>query len=458
MDRSLKHSLLKKTEDFFDAYIDSSESKSICVALSGGADSVSLLLAMKEVSKNKGFLISACHFNHMIRGEEAERDRSFCEKLCLQQGIPLFVGKCDVPAYSKENSVSLELAARECRYAFFESLAKREGIDLIATAHTMDDNAETVLLNIIRGSGSYGASGILPIRDIFVRPFLKVSRAEVEDFLFHLGQDFVTDSTNGDTSYTRNFLRLSVFPLLRNINPDVSSAISRYSDSAKNDRNYFDNQMEQCRFEDLRRLHPSLRDRFLYRSFFENIGRTPDHDEINRLTTALLSGRRRVLSFCDTVDTVAENGRIGFFPSWRAKKYPSEPLTFGNNIVFDGTVEISFSDGPKNTKSFNKISTTDMLSFDNIKGSLYVRSRSEGDTIRIKGVSKNVKKLFVDKKIPKEFRDNVPVFCDDEGIIYIPFLGIADRVYSKERCKTAVATVFHGIDTERWRFAYETEK
>ncbi len=450
------HSLLQKVGKFFDGYPDF-QKKNICVALSGGADSVSLLLAMQMIARERGILLSACHFNHRIRGAESDRDQSFCEQLCRSFGITLFSDSYDVVAYSKKKSLSLEEGARQCRYEFFLSLVKNNGIELVATAHTLDDNAETVIFNLARGSGSFGGAGILPVRDIFIRPLLCVSREEVEDFLRCNNQSFVTDSTNKDECYSRNFIRAQIMPLLKRINPDVSTAIYRFSCSARNDRDYFLNEIKKYFQEDLRYVHPSVSHRVMYEIFANKIGRSPSYSEMQTMKNAIRRNGRTVIDFGGW-DGVFENGRVGFFDHFESRVYGTAPISMGENIVFDGNVCIHVDDGIKNTKTFYKISTTDILSFDNIKGKLCVRSRHEGDRILINGVNKSVKKLFIDKKIPKEFRDMIPVFCDDGGIIYIPFAGVSDRVFSGGNGKIFVTTYLNCIDTERWRFAYETKK
>ena len=181
----------------------------IC-AVSGGADSVCMLHVLLSLRNTLGITVEAAHFNHQLRGEESDRDEAFVRTLCAELGVVLHVDNGDVRARAAKTHESVEEAARALRYAFFSSLPC-----LIATAHTQDDNLETVLLNLTRGTGLAGLCGIPPTRDSFIRPMLAVSRAEIEAYLEQNGLPHVTDSTNFLPDARRNRLRQSVIPLLK---------------------------------------------------------------------------------------------------------------------------------------------------------------------------------------------------------------------------------------------------
>lgn len=195
----------------------------VCAALSGGADSVCLLLNLLEYQKLVPFTLTAMHVHHGIRGKEADRDASFCEELCKRLHIPFILERLDVPSYAGEKGLSMETAARELRY---EALERRSG-GKIATAHTLSDQGETILLNLTRGTGLKGLCGIPPVRGRIIRPLLFTSRKEVEEYLSDRNEKFVFDGTNSSREYSRNKIRLDVIPVLKEINPSLEQTIKR---------------------------------------------------------------------------------------------------------------------------------------------------------------------------------------------------------------------------------------
>lgn len=197
------------------------------VALSGGADSVALLLLLKE----HGFNVHAAHCNFHLRGVESDRDEAFCVELCQELGVELHRAHFDTRTYAELHKVSIEMAARELRYRWFEQLRQDIGAAGICVAHHRDDSVETVLLNLIRGTGLRGLTGIQPRNGYILRPLLCVSRVEIEAFLTEKGQKYVTDSTNLEADVLRNKVRLQVLPLLRELNPAVSENIQRTAEN-----------------------------------------------------------------------------------------------------------------------------------------------------------------------------------------------------------------------------------
>ena len=191
------------------------------VALSGGADSVALLLLLKE----QGFRIHAAHCNFHLRGEESDRDETFCVELCGRLGIELHRVHFDTNTYADLHHVSIEMAARELRYRWFEQLRQDIGAAAICVAHHQNDSVETILMNIIRGTGLRGLTGIQARNGFVLRPLLCVSRDEIERFLSERGQSYVTDSSNLTEDYMRNKIRLQVLPLLQTLNPAVLNHI-----------------------------------------------------------------------------------------------------------------------------------------------------------------------------------------------------------------------------------------
>ncbi len=219
----------------------------VCSALSGGADSVSLLRALCSLKEELGVEVCACHLNHGLRGAESDGDERFCRELCESMGIPIYTEKIDVSGFSQKHE-SLEETARKARYAFFErALARFEaefGECVLATAHNACDNAETVLLNLTRGTGILGLCGIPPIRGLgerrVIRPLLRCTRGEIEEYLGSLGQSYVTDMTNLSEKYTRNKIRRRVLPELEAVNPSVTEVIGRMTRLLRADSDFLE--------------------------------------------------------------------------------------------------------------------------------------------------------------------------------------------------------------------------
>lgn len=221
-------------------------SKRVCAALSGGADSVSLLRVMRDLSEKLGIEVCACHLNHGLRGDESDSDERFCRDLCERLNVPIYAEKICVSDYSQKHE-SVEETARRVRYDFFTKALDYYGSDcVLATAHNANDNAETVLLNLTRGTGLKGLCGIPPVRELsdtgmrVIRPLINCSRNEIEEYLREIGQDYVTDKTNLSEDYSRNKIRRKILPLLSEINPSVASVIGRTTENLRADSEYLE--------------------------------------------------------------------------------------------------------------------------------------------------------------------------------------------------------------------------
>ena len=233
--------LLDKVTAFIEKHQLMNPDKLYLVALSGGRDSVALLLILREL----GYRIEAVHCNFMLRGEESMRDEQFCRDLCLRINVPFHTVHFDTRAYSALHKVSIEMAARDLRYAHFKKLCGDIHAAGVCVAHHMDDSVETILLNLLRGTGIHGLTGIAPRRDNILRPLLGVRRKELEDYLAFHGQEYVDDSTNFVPDVNRNRLRLSVFPLLREINPAFVENIYRCAGYLKEVEQVYDGTIDK---------------------------------------------------------------------------------------------------------------------------------------------------------------------------------------------------------------------
>lgn len=219
------------------------------VAVSGGADSVALLRALVARREVLGLVLSVVHVHHGIRGVEADLDRDFVQSLAAEHALPFHLRQVDVPARVQQDSETLEEAARHLRYAFFHELLQNGQVDAIATAHTLDDQAETVLQKLLRGAWTEGLGGISPVvksdQGSILRPLLQTTRAEVEAYLHALGQSWREDATNQDTAFTRNRVRHELLPVLRQYNPQISSQLSRVSAIARDEEAYWQREINR---------------------------------------------------------------------------------------------------------------------------------------------------------------------------------------------------------------------
>lgn len=216
------------------------------IALSGGADSVSLLLVLKHLESEFGITLEAAHCNFHLRGDESLRDEQFCQQLCRRLHVPLHLIHFDTHAYADLHHVSIEMAARDLRYAYFEQLRRDIHAHDICVAHHRDDSVETLLLNLVRGTGLRGLRGIQPRNAHIIRPLLSHSRQQIEQYLDALGESYVTDSTNLHNDVKRNKIRLNVIPLLRELNPSASQSIFETSLRVTEALKIFDDAMQHA--------------------------------------------------------------------------------------------------------------------------------------------------------------------------------------------------------------------
>ncbi len=429
-----------------------SSDEKILVALSGGADSSALLdMVVRFVGSPER--VFAAHVDHLIRPDEHLRDLEFCKRTAEKYGIKLFTLTADIPAFAKEIGESLETAARRKRYGFFDSLMAEHGIKILATAHNADDNLETLILNLTRGSGMRGMCGIPPARQFgggwLVRPILKMSKDEILSYCEQNSVEYVTDSTNAIADCSRNIIRLNVIPELKKINPSVVSSASRMSDSAREDDSYFGsltneflseyNITDGIPTERINALPSSLKNRVFIKIFGTEL-ETVHLKALSRL--CLDSAPHSSVSLPGIRRATIENGKITVDTD--RQKNETSPfcvgLTLGGNRISD-TFEIYISDTDTN---IYKSESTAAIASDKICGSLYARNRLPGDRILMGGMHKSLKKLMCDSKIDLSIRDKLPIICDGEGIVFVPFVGICDRVKSKKNERMTYISLISG--------------
>lgn len=373
----------------------------IC-AVSGGADSMALLWAMHLLKDKLKIELQAAHFNHNLRGEESDRDEAFVVSFCENHGIPCHVGRGIVEAGEK----GLEAAAREARYAFLQSLSGK-----IATAHTADDNAETMLMHLIRGTGLKGLGGIAPQRENIIRPMLTATRQEVLQFLKEENITYVTDSSNDTDAYLRNRIRHHVMPLLRQENPSIAENLSSAALRLRHDEAALDQAAElTADVEALRQMPVAVQTRALQKLLVHFGVKEPEAEHVDFL--------RRIVNSENPSSSGEFPGGvvIGREYGTLAKLEKGEKLgTYVLNCP--GETEIPELGIRVTCKSGEGIPVC-------VKGTLVLRGRKEGDTIRLPRGTRTLKKLFIDKKIPAMGRDRIPVVADDAGVLLIPELNL----------------------------------
>ena len=382
----------------------------VVCAVSGGADSMALLFAMYLLKEKLGIRLAAAHFNHRLRGAESDGDEAFVRDFCGRYDIELFVGSGAVTAGKK----GLEAAAREARYAFFESLPGK-----LATAHTADDNAETVLLHLVRGTGLKGLGAIAPVRGRIIRPMLGVTRQEVLAFLAEYHIPYREDSSNATDQFLRNRLRHHVMPLLKAENPRLAENLSAMALRLRQDEEALSTLAQtEPEVEALRTMPPALRGRALERFLKENGVKEPEAAHIAQAEALVFSEKPSAHARFPGGVTVSR--RYGLLTAEAEGEAPEEvTLSCPGTAEFGGfTVVCQPADEIRNTDSVFTLCCA---------GPLTVRGRRGGDTIRLPGGTKTLKKLFIDRKIPAAERGRIPVIADEQGVLAVYGIGADQR-------------------------------
>ena len=384
----------------------------VVCAVSGGADSVALLFALYLLREKLDITLSAAHFNHNLRDAESDEDETFVRQLCSRYDIPLNVGSAQVTAGKK----GLEAAAREARYAFFATLPGK-----IATAHTADDNAETVLLHLIRGTGLKGLGAIAPMRGNIIRPMLDVTRQEVEDFLAEYYLQYRQDSSNETDTFLRNRIRHHVMPLLKQENPKICENLSAMAQRLRLDEQAL---QEMARFDAepsvsaLQAMSPAVRSRALENFMKQSGVKEPESEHISLAEALVFSDKPSAkadlpggITICRRYDRLAAVSDCGGLPE---TKLNCPGMTVAGNYRFTcvpATENI-------NTKA----------EFTLPQGDWVIRSRRQGDEMKLPGGTKSLKKLFIDRKIPADLRCRIPVIADRDTVAAVYGIGINQAI------------------------------
>ena len=412
----------------------------IVCALSGGADSMCLLHLLSRLGEKLGFSVAAAHFNHRLRGEESDRDAAFAADWCARHQIPFRLGAADVAAQAAQEGANLEDTARTMRYAFLRQVAAELGAVRIATAHNADDNAETMLLHLVRGTGLQGLTGIPPRRGEIVRPLLTATRAEILDHLDRYGIPHREDSSNQDPSYARNFLRQEIMPRLRTLNPRLAQRMGESAQSLGLDHAYLTAQA-QAVCQRAERLGEGLT------IPVQAIAPLPDpiaHRAVRGLLAMLgveagctAAHLRAVTALCRAENSpskfvclpqgfqarrIYQGLYLGRFTD-PAPQCAPVPLCLDGETCPPGSVWRLFCRPVTCPAGAVQDANHCYLAAD-LDGTPMVRPRQTGDTLRLPWrPGKSVKKLMIEAKLPVWMRARIPVLADNRGVLAVAGFG-----------------------------------
>lgn len=387
---------------------------SVIAAVSGGADSVAMLFALYLLRDELGITLEAAHFNHHLRGAESDRDEAFVTDFCGRYDIPLHLGSGRIVPGKK----GLEAAARDARYAFLRRLPGK-----VATAHTADDNAETVLMRLIRGTGLKGLGAIAPVSGNVIRPMLTVTRDDVEAFLEEYALPHVEDSSNGTDDFLRNRIRHGILPLMRAENPRIGENLSAMALLLRQDEACLQAMIPEEQVPDVSRLkamEPALRRRALERFLRAQGVREPEHIHILQAEQLLYHwSPSAAMQFPGGVTIGRQYDRLvrlecaPELPETRLS-VPGETCIGGKRFVSEYATDLEERPGSVLVCPV---------------GALTVRSRRSGDTMRLPGGTRSLKKMYIDRKIPASQRAAVPVLADDRGVLAVFGIGTDIRFH-----------------------------
>ena len=419
------------------------QSSPVLLAFSGGEDSRVLFDLLLKDSKKNGFILHIAHFNHSIRGEEAERDASFCERLANEHGLPFHLEKADVPALAKESGNSLETEARIRRYAFFEKIMRDHNIPILATAHHADDQVESILLHVLRGSGLNGLVGISacrPLSDgLFVtRPLIYTEKSEISAYRIQNGLEFVTDSTNTDTDYSRNHLRANVTPEMKKLQPSLCKVFERLAQNAAESeelisscslefvtKHCFDGMLP---LDEFNKQHTVIKARVLSSIFEKHSKKSLERvhiESVIELCEKAIS--HSSISLPDGISARVENGCLVFITDFQDDRRKPFYIPFCEGSFKMNDFKIIIEKNAYDKYSFGE--SVDVRC-DLISKDAHFRPRKDGDVILNNNKHKKVKKLLNEKSIPLTKRKDLPFLVSNEEILWIPTVAACDSIKS----------------------------
>lgn len=422
----------------------------VLIGVSGGPDSICLLHLLWRVKDELNIEIAVAHLDHMFRGYEAQQDAIFVKRLCEEMDVEFFTERIDVPKYIENTGYSPEDAARRIRYKFFEKVKSNIGATKIALGHNRNDHEETVLMNILRGSGLEGLIGIEPVRGCYIRPILEFSRDEIEQYITEQEIGYRIDRTNLTSEYFRNKLRLELIPLIKNeYCPHFGSSLRRLSEIAKTDISFIENEVEKVWKDvvtqennkiifDLNKflpLHEAIKRRIVRKAVELLSDDLKDFEYKHTLMVVDFIKNAASGSNLDLPKNLIGEKRYNKFALVKGPHRPSVNYCYDLSVpgkVYINEVGLTIEAALKIRDSNYQIKADPLiaqLDYDKIIGNLVIRNRKPGDRFFPLGFAheKKLKDFFSDEKIPKEKRDQIPLVINNNQIVWIAGMRIDDR-------------------------------
>lgn len=440
------------------------KNENIICAVSGGADSMAMLIFFLSIKEEYNLNLSVCHVNHLLRGEESFRDERFVQDFCDKNNIQFYLLREDIEQKAKQHKLTVEECGRETRYNFFNKCAKDNNAK-IATAHNLNDYTETIIFNMIRGTGIHGLCGIQPIRDNIIRPLIECERSEIEQYLTENNCNHIEDSTNAQTKYTRNRIRHDIIPIFNKINNNFIKNIFNMSNQLKDINNYIEFQalelMQKSKtdtfynLEILSTQHSAVLNKFIWlllkeKSISMNSKIIEDISNIIYNQNGKINIKNNLFAwidnkcfFLDYVDKSQKKEKILYVKNvYLGYNYISENKILNLRLFKKSEFEEIFST-PDFDKSLNLIENLknvhlsllkNCIDYDKIGENLYVRNRLPHDVFRPAGrnISKSVKKIMNESKISIDERDNKFILCYNEEIVWIDGIGVSQSACCTE--------------------------
>ncbi|WP_294985353.1 tRNA lysidine(34) synthetase TilS [uncultured Fenollaria sp.] len=446
---------LEKFKNFIEENNLIEKGDSIVSAVSGGSDSVFMLEMLLAIKSDYELNIIVCHVNHGLRGAEAQRDEDFVKKLAEKNGLIYEVEHIDMAGYAKEHSLTCEEAGRKLRYLFFEEIKEKYKADKVAIAHNENDVAETIFLNIFRGTGLDGLESIPLRRDFYIRPILCFEKSEILDFLKENNIHYVDDSTNFTNDYKRNMIRNEIIPFIKkNFNENIVSSMSRLASIAKENNLYLediindkyidivkDNTIDREGFNELNHYEKTLVLRKFLRdnlNYLNNISKDNIEDMIKLIS--LDSGKK--------YDIDGKHYLVNDFDKTIFKKLDINELSEEISLDFKLDKVYNIYGSKFKFVLSDKILSKKYLDYDLLTGKLSLRNRRSGDRFNPFGMkgTKKIKDYFVDKKVSSDDRSKVLFLMNGDEIACVVGYDIADKYRASSKTKNYLNVIMEGND------------
>ena len=410
------------------------KNSTVAVAISGGIDSTCLLHLLKSCEKQLNIIVKAVNVDHSIRGEQSVKDSLFVKEFCKNLGVELKSVVVDAPKYALENKTTLESAGRILRYEFFDKVVKEGFADYIATAHHLGDHFETVLLNLFRGSGLKGLTGIPKSRDYIIRPLISVPKSQIENYAKENGVAFVQDDSNFDDEFSRNYLRLKVIPKILEKFPSAelsslkTAEILIEEDDFLNDLAQRELLLKKDKYYISTSLSPVIFKRACKLALF-NLGVEKDYEKVHfddllKLTT-LQSGSKICLP--KGVIAIKEYDRVCLYIESEKRPFKEFFFSGANDYEFLDCTAVISTTIKQNSLTFDG---------DKIPKNAVIRTRLDGDVFtKFGGGTKKLKEFFIDKKIPLAKRNSLPLIAVDNEVLLIFGVEISDKIKIDQNTK-----------------------